>query len=607
MKTFKINYILGFTLGLSFICPATAQTYGYLDINNVKARINANNFLFYDPVNSIPGLEYPINSGKYTFFMANLEMLGEDVSAQLRGMVPHIGNSTDLYAGPIMDPQYYATSAQAWDRVWKIDCATIQTFKDWYQAGVDDALNGTNTQATNFPGYTIPASITDWPAHGDISKGQALNIAPFFDNDGDSFYDPNAGDYPLIKGDQAIFYVYNDERPNWSITPGRIEVHVMAYAFGNTLDSALNNTIFLNYEIFNRSSSTLNNFYIGLDTDMDIGNPTDDYMGSDVARDAFYTCNGDTFDENNSGLMGYGSNLAAQSVVMLNGPYMDNDGLDNPYTIIVQDAIDSAGFPYERCTGLSDGIVDNETFGLEHFMQYQGSTGSPTGAPLNGIDFYSYFKGLWKDGTSLVYGGNGHSSGGGTVPAKYMFSGTSDPFFWNTQGISAIPSNWSEANEGNPAGDRHGMGSTGPFTFDPGAIMHLDLAFVSAIDYTGSGPQASVAIMNERIDSVKSYFCSGLISNCASGMFSTAVETHTPNVPEFSVAPNPFNDQLTIYYQLKNNEASLEVYNLIGEQISSQLITENISNLNLSTLVGGIYFIKIIDGNTYITRKIIKQ
>jgi hypothetical protein len=45
----------------------------------------------------------------------------------------------------------------------------------------------------------------------------------------------------------------------------------MAYAFNNSIDSALNNTIFINYRIYNRSQNNYDSLYIGSFTDFDIG------------------------------------------------------------------------------------------------------------------------------------------------------------------------------------------------------------------------------------------------------------------------------------------------------------------------------------------------
>ena len=45
----------------------------------------------------------------------------------------------------------------------------------------------------------------------------------------------------------------------------------MAYAFNEPADSALNNTIFLHYQIINRSTDTYDSVYIGFFDDIDIG------------------------------------------------------------------------------------------------------------------------------------------------------------------------------------------------------------------------------------------------------------------------------------------------------------------------------------------------
>jgi hypothetical protein len=60
------------------------------------------------------------------------------------------------------------------------------------------------------------------------------------------------GDYPLIRGDQALFFIFNDDRNVHSETQGnklKAEIHGMAYVFDLPGDTAFNNTIFMNYKI----------------------------------------------------------------------------------------------------------------------------------------------------------------------------------------------------------------------------------------------------------------------------------------------------------------------------------------------------------------------
>ncbi len=388
MKRYQKNII---TLVLVAVCisPVGAQTFENLDINNINARVNANSYLFHNPDSTASSYEFPANSGINSIFSARLNITGTDVNAQLIGHIPFTG-AAGPHAGPLMNPSDYATFALTWDRVWKINCSTIEEFKEWYACSEDANCDLSAT----FPGYQIPQSILDWPAHGVSALGQSSQIAPFFDNNGDNFYNPNDSDYPQIKGSQAIFFIYNSDRSIATLPSGKIEVRGLAYAFGNSADLALDNTIFIDYEIINRSTHTLTNTYLGFDIDFDLGNASDDFIATDVARSAFYAYNGDSNDENGNGTLGYGTNLAAQGVVFLKGGFQDDDGLDNPLTQNIQNAIDSSGTPYSNLgLGFGDGIVDNEQLGLTNFLAYSNG-GGPMGQPASPMHYYYQRKGF---------------------------------------------------------------------------------------------------------------------------------------------------------------------------------------------------------------------
>tara|TARA_B100000809_G_scaffold190839_1_gene189481 strand:- start:3 stop:1808 length:1806 start_codon:yes stop_codon:yes gene_type:complete len=598
----NIKSIIALTvLGLTVI-SANSQTNEVLDINNIKARVNANSYLFHNPDNGTSSYEFPASSGINSIFSARFKMLCQNANGQLMGHVPHYYSDTIPHAGPIMNQNEYATAGQAWDKVWKVNCSTIETFKNWYNCTQDPACDET----VSFPSYQIPNEILNWPAHGDISKGQAWHIAPFFDWDSDGFYDPNSGDYPLIKGSQAILFIYNPMRSVSAVPQQMIEFRGLAYAYGNTNDSALNNTIFIDYEIINRSTFTLMDTHFGFDVDFDLGNASDDYIASDVSRSAFYAYNGDSNDENANGVLGYGTNLAAQGVVFLSGAFQDDDGLDNPITQNIQNAIDSSGIPYSNLgIGYSDGIIDNEQLGLTNFLAYSSGSG-PTGQPNNALAHYNQSRSLWNDGSAMVFGGTGHASSGGIVPTKHMFPGNSDPLLWSTQGVSTPTSNWSEVNEANSPADRKGVGSIGPATLEPGSVQKLTIALVSARDYTGTSPQTAVNIMKERIDSVHSYYRAGITSDCGSGI-ATGIQNVKEQNNNLYIYPNPFNNAFTINYELENSTALLEVYNIIGEQIQTQTITQNSTTVDLSNQTNGFYFVTIIDGTNRISKKIVKQ
>ncbi len=70
------------------------------------------------------------------------------------------------------------------------------------------------------------------------------------------------GDYPIIRGDQAIFLVFNDSLNLHTSSQGGIlgiEIAGMAYAFDKPDESTLFNTIFFHYDVTNGMVITHNN------------------------------------------------------------------------------------------------------------------------------------------------------------------------------------------------------------------------------------------------------------------------------------------------------------------------------------------------------------
>ena len=569
----------------------------HFNLNNISARVDHRG-LFRDLTNGISDFEVPKrnnpNDPKYTtIFAGNLWIAGKNQDSVYSNSETYNSQLTYGRSGPIMDSVFYKKSYDYdWDRVWKI-----------YASDINNHINNWNNT-----GYTPPQVFLDWPAEGDVNKGQAFKLAPYVDNNGDNVYNPYDGDYPKIKGQQAVYFIYNDMREKYSNRPMRSEVHGMVYGYHCPSDSAIYNTVFLDYTIYNRSNLTYDSTYIGVWTDLDIGGFADDYVGCDVARSTYYGYNGDNIDESANGTQGYQNYPPAQSVTFLQGAQQDNDGLDNPFTQNIQDVITFNGTPYAGLgTGFGDNFIDNEYWGMEGFMYYSNGGGQflGDGDPTIPLDYYNYLHGIWRDGSQIVYGGNGNAaSSGGTIPTKYLFPETTDPLWYGTGGVTATPTNWSEAGVGNPAGDRRGLGTTGPFTFLPDSSITITLAYVFGRDYQNTGNQAGIVVMQERIDSIQSYFATDFVSVCGGALSVNGLDEKENHL---LVYPNPFNNELTINYELKNNKAILVIYNLVGKQILTQTITQNNTTINLSNLVSGIYFLKVTDGSNLITRKVIKQ
>jgi hypothetical protein len=330
--------------------PSFAQQDAFLDINNIKANVNASGDLFYN-INTLASMLFaPQNSSSnITFSGANLWIGGLDAGGQLRiAAQTYRQGGTDFWPGPLdtNSASITSTASMAWNKVWKVNKSTIDSFK----LGLFSA---------------VPASIANWPAHGDAQYGQHYFLAPFHDANGNMTYDPSNGDYPIIRGNQAVYFIFNDNQQGSAHGTGGgalgIEVHGMAYAFNCPSDSAFANTIFFHYKIINRSTFQYNSVYAGTWMDIDIGNYADDKAGTDSTLSLCYF---------------YDSGTDAIGMSWLS-PRLDK----------------------AMCSS------NNFT-----------ATGNPSSAAAH----YYYLTGLWADGTPLTYGGTGY---GGNAPASFPFTG----------------------------------------------------------------------------------------------------------------------------------------------------------------------------------------
>jgi hypothetical protein len=597
-KVYRVHDFTLDTIALGhLIFRVRDNSYDSLTVNNINARFEASGIHFFGPDHG--RFEVPKFSGKNTIFLSTFWIGGLDqdsvlhLAAQRYGQGPNNGNAHskfDFFAGPVTDSGAFSIYQDTlWNYVWNLTKPEIEYHKlHW-----------------NDPGYLPIHDILTWPGNGNVSLGQAAQLAPYFDRNNDGIYNPMDGDYPLIRGDQALFFIFNDDRKIHSETQGnklKLEVHGMAYAFNLPQDSAFWNTVFLNYKIINRSDKIYYNTYLGTFTDLDIGWYADDYLGCDVERGMYYGYNGTPID--GSGQPGtYGANPPAQSVTFLGGPLMDPDGVDNP-------RFDNTG--HQLCnesvngTNFGDSVVDNERLGMSRFMYFNNS-GVPAYMtdPLYAPEYYNYLRGIWKDGESMHYGGNGHPGSGGTGPVcHFMFPGESDTLGW---GVGCVPNpvNWTEITAANAPGDRRGFGSTGPFTFQPGAVQELDLAYTFARDYTGNYPIGSIGILGERTDSIRKHFISNVLpdGNSFNGI-DNRTETSSNWVQLF---PNPASSRAYIRFDRNENEpVNIRIYNANGILIQSgrrTTVNRKIA-LDLTGLTSGLYLISIESKSEAVTKKL---
>lgn len=94
----------------------------------------------------------------------------------------------------------------------------------------------------------------------------------------------------IILGDQDTWCLFNGHEPSKQCLPDEvtIPITVTRHTFAWTQD-LLKNMMFIEYIIENTGTETITDMYVGLGSDLDIGNADDDLVGLDRARSLGYT------------------------------------------------------------------------------------------------------------------------------------------------------------------------------------------------------------------------------------------------------------------------------------------------------------------------------
>ncbi len=505
--------------------PATALR--DLEWNNVRALIENGGSLWYDRAIDKGAFMVPKEDGVSVVYGGALWLGGISPDQQLKlAAVRYRTTGNDFWPGPLTNDgsaEVDPSTCSEYDRFVILQRADAMRHRQYFDCVGDPECD----LAEEFPnGYSIPSYFFDYPAHGNVALDQDYFLSPFYDYNGDGFYDPAAGDYPWydflqeidcgqrrredpvpLYGDQTFYWIFNDKGNVHSESQGEpIGMEVRAQAFAFSTNDEVNNMQFYNYVLINQGTQTLTQTYFAQWVDCDLGGHVDDYVGVDVRRGLGYAYNGDAFDEPTSYSLGYGENPPAMGVDFFEGPYQDADSVDNPLTEVFSDAVDSLGIPYEGIgIGYGDGVVDNERYGMRKFLYYNWNAGI-NGQPTLAAQYYNYMRGYWKNGQRMAYGGDGLTPATGAnldIPADYMFPGDTDPFAWGTQGANVEP--WTEVSSGNPPGDRLFLQSAGPFTLAPGDYNNITVGMVWARASSGD-PFQSVELLRIADDKAQALF-----------------------------------------------------------------------------------------------------
>lgn len=547
----KLALSVAFAL-CAFLC--NAQTMEYLDTNNIKAGIGigASLFTLFDTSalsnsNFFPFsfIEVPKGYGTKPIFTASLWMLGRDNNGLHCAHQTYAQGRMEFSNGPIKQA-YDVNYDTYFNRTFKVTGAQISQF-----SGLHFPVSASQ----------IDSAILKWPGKGNPWVQSAFNtsitdaLAPFVDVDADGVYNPLKGDYPKICGDEAVFFVYNDERV--ANRPDRlgVEVRGLAYVFYDATNAPveklpINNTVFVSYDIENKSQNDYTNFYVGLFEDPDLGCAFNDRVGCDTNRNLMFVYNGTSPDNSCQNETGYGLTRVSQGIITLDNPlasfiYYTND-------------IDSIHSEPKECGGVEE-----------------------------------YMSAFWLDGTPFTVGGVGFH---GTVPTHYAFPG--DPTDANQ---------WSEVQPAVstllPAGDRRFEGSIGPINFNQHETKHFDFAFLTSYaNDTNCSFITIVDTLKRDADRVQ-FFYDNNIAPCRAAQIASGINNIADAPLSISVYPNPTNNLLNV--ECSENIKELSLLDVQGRLIVQKNMAEKKSVLDVASISKGIYLLQIKTASKQIVRKII--
>jgi hypothetical protein len=395
-------------ISLLSTCTIYAQV-GHIDtlnFNNISTIIGDEGVFFKNSSTGVAAYEVPKGSGKKTIYSASIWMGAEDVN----GLVHVSGLQYDtqvqqsrFQSGPIAHQMNYTAlnyTAQYGKSIWKVSQQEVEN----------------HIQNYNQPGYSTPTSISDWPGNGDVSLGVASQLAPYIDVNNDGFYTPPDGDYPDIRGSQAVYVILNDQSYISGVNPLGVEVHLMFYQYHN--GTYLSNTTFLNVRTINRSTSDYYNYRQLLYFDFDIGNFDDDYIGCDSSNHVIFGYNGDHYDDisGSNGTIGYGFDPPCQGVVSLSHK-------------------------------------------LHTFSYYTNGSAYPYADPVGDTAMWNIMNAQWSDGTPYL-------------------DPNGNPTNFNLNGNPYTNTGWTEFTQGNPVGDRRGVMTIAEDELPIGSTICADYAII---------------------------------------------------------------------------------------------------------------------------------
>lgn len=514
-----------------------------LNANNISTWVNANGSLFWDMVDHRYWV--PANTHSSTIYTSSLWAGAKDQSGDL-----HLAQiryfEGDFSPGPLLD-NGIAKEPERWNKVWKVTRKEVLNHVEDYSS--DGKIDG-----------PVASSILQWPAKGNEqaigNNGESLDIkqdlAPFVDVNNNGKYDPKRGDYPDIKGDQMLWWVYNDQnKPH--ISGGdrlRMEFRTSVYSYDKPEDSVLNNTVFVSYEIKYKGSSPLNDLFLASWTDFDIGCASNDNYGSNPATNSYYaynamdkdTCQDQMFMNNAA----YGDNPPMQIVSILNSP-------------------------------MSGAKMSYFTFhaGLDGFGFFNDA---------NPWRYYRVMNGDAIQDLALKWGGD---TSQGEI--KHMFPddpNDKSPGAWSQCRESLMPNMFHAATAG-----------MGPIPkVNTGDVFQVDLAYITHFPKDQQG--CRVDFPESSVKDVQEFF--------KQNTHPVGIDSDRPR-ENIEIYPNPADDQIHIQIGRSGDESTLTLVDVRGKVLAERTLRGNSASIDVSGFSSGIYFVQLKQDDQVTNHKVVVE
>jgi hypothetical protein len=359
--------------------PASIDRSAFIGVNNLQMVVSNVGSFAYDPTNHFgktDGLYFPRGTDRTVIYAGGI-WIGARVNGEPRVVVSEY--TQEFRPGGMQDSTYMT------------DVGRFHVYK---------VSRGDNAESN--PDYA------EWPYQ-----------------DGAPGVEVNGETVPQVLGDQALYAVYNDANPGahsnraGSSQPLGLEIQQYVFAFGRS--GALGNAIYLKFKIINKGPNLLEDTYVSLWCDPDVGDAGDDLVGCDTNLS-----------------LGFAYNEGPDPVYGVEAPAVGYDFLQGP---IVPSPGDSA-----RQGGRM--IYDYRNLPMTSFNKYTN-----TEDPTNSQETYNFMRGLKGSGDPVV------DLDGDTT----LFTFAGDP---------VTGEGWLDNN----ADDRRYMMSAGPFTMATGDTQEVVIA-----------------------------------------------------------------------------------------------------------------------------------